>query len=291
MPVCLVLGASGQIGRLLVPRLLDAGHEVLALSRQPRTSARAGLAWLAGDLNAAMPDLPRVAAILSLGPLDGLAKWLAGAGLAGAPRLIAFGSMSVLAKRDSPDPAERALVARLHAGEQAVIAAADRRGMPWTILRPTLVYGAGLDRSLTPLARLGQRLRVFPVVPGASGLRQPVHAGDLAEACIATLDSAASHGQTYALGGGERLAFSAMLARVRASLGVASVPLPLPIGAARLALPLLRLVRGSSVPGPAAVARLRSDLIADDTPARSDFGWAPRAFMPEVSTWREQPLP
>ncbi len=291
MAVCLVLGASGQIGRLLVPRLLDAGHEVLALSRSARASSRERLVWLAGDLYAGMPDMPPVDAIFSLGPLDGLARWLGTARFAASPRLIAFGSMSAVSKRDSRDAGERALAARLLAGEQAVIDAAGQRGMCWTILRPTLIYGAGLDRSLTPLAHLGMRLRVLPSLPTAVGLRQPVHADDLASACLATWTCAASEGATYALGGGERLAFSAMLSRVRRSLGVRCAAVPLPITALRLALPLLRLVRGTPEPARAAIDRLRCDLVADDARARDDFGWQPRAFTPDPSTWRIATLP
>ena len=207
-PRALVIGGSGQIGRFLVPQLLESGHDVLALSRVQRTSSRPHLEWLQGDVFSAMPALPELDLIFSLGPLNGFAEWLARTKLQGSPRLVAFGSMSASSKRDSTDPAERALSETLRRGEQALALAAGSAGLAWTLLRPTLIYGAGLDRSLTPLARLGARWHVFPGLRGASGLRQPVHAEDLATVCRSVASRDVSIGRSFDVGGGERLSFA-----------------------------------------------------------------------------------
>lgn len=288
-PVSLVLGASGAIGRFLLPRLLRAEHRVFALSRKPQTEVPR-LHWLTGDLFAAVPGLPRLDAIFSLGPLDGLAHWLAQAHFSGHPCVIAFGSTSIHSKRNSPDPDERALVERLQQAENAMIAAAAQRGCAWTLLRPTLIYGAGLDRSLTPLARAGMRWRVFPRLPDAVGLRQPVHAEDLASVCIRALHSARGTGRRYTLGGAERLSFYAMLERVRRSLPVATLPLPLPLAAARVAVAGARALGWRQLTV-MSVARLQTDLIADNAAAESDLGWTPRSFEPDESCWSPPSLP
>jgi nucleoside-diphosphate-sugar epimerase len=290
MTVSLVAGASGAIGRFLLPRLLAAGHEVIALSRVARTSADPRLRWIVGDLDRAASGLPACDAVFSLGPLDAFARWFAGGAIDGRPRVVAIGSMSLETKRDSPDAGERALAARLDAAERGLRAAAEARGSACTLLRPTLIYGAGLDRSLSPIARFAQRWRVFPRLPAATGLRQPVHADDLAAACLAVAGSARAAGRTYALGGGERLAFDAMLARVQASLPVRTLPLPLPLAPVRGAFALTRAV-GLHPPHAAALARLRKDLLADDAAAAADFAWSPRAFRPDAAAWRPAPLP
>jgi hypothetical protein len=106
-------------------------------------------------------------AIVSFGPMDGLAAWLALQERVVARGLVATSSMSAVSKRDSPVEADRALSARLRAGEAAVIAQCERLGIAWTILRPTMIYGAGLDRNLTPVARMARRTRVLPM-PQAS---------------------------------------------------------------------------------------------------------------------------
>lgn len=284
VPVALVVGASGAIGRFLLPRLLDCGYEVIALSRLPRASANPRLRWIVGDLHASLPQLPAFDVLVSLGPLDAFARWLAQAHIAGAPRIVALGSMSIDTKRDSDDADERALAARLQQAEQQLIAAADARASRWTLFRPTLIYGAGVDRSLTPIARFALRWRVFPLLGGAQGLRQPVHAQDLASACMSALDRERTAGRIYALGGGEQLTFAAMLARVRASLPVRSLPLPIPLGVVRVLLRIGRqLGLGSRHAG--AIDRLDRNLVADNTAAGVDFDWAPRSFHPDARAW------
>lgn len=281
----LVLGGSGQIGRFLIPKLLGNGHDVVALSRSPRNSGDRRLRWIQGDLFSSTPETGPLETIISLGPLDGLAGWLARTEFAGRPRIVALGSMSALSKRDSAHAGERALAETLHRGERELARIAQQKGLEWTLLRPTLIYGAGLDRSLSPLARLGMRWRVFPRILAASGLRQPVHADDLADACLAALRIPSARGQTFDLGGGERLRFDEMLARVRESLPNATLSVPLPIPFLRLTLHLARLLPRWRGITSQAIERLRTDLLADDRPARKRLGWSPRPFRPDAATW------
>src|SRR6185436_3682993 len=76
MAKLLIFGASGQIGEFLLQRLLDAGHELVGVSRVAR-AARERLQWLTGDLDRELPPPPHCDAIFSLGPLDRFAAWFA----------------------------------------------------------------------------------------------------------------------------------------------------------------------------------------------------------------------
>ena len=266
-----VFGASGQIGRFLLPRLAADAASVRAISRYPRDRSE-GVTWLRGALPDAVPALTATDALISLGPLDAFAAWLECTPPAGAARVVATSSMSAASKAASPDPGERALAARLRDAEQRLAARCDALGAAWTVLRPTLIYGTGIDRSLAPLARRAGRWRVFPL-PAGSGLRQPVHAEDVALAVLAALDRPQSAGQVIPLGGGERLTAAAMFARVRAALPVATLPLPLPRAALRTAARLLPRLRGP-------LGRLDQDLVADNAAAERLLGLAPRAFTP-----------
>ncbi|MBN8726722.1 MAG: hypothetical protein J0H15_03340 [Xanthomonadales bacterium] len=287
MARCVVFGASGQIGRFLLPALAAAGHEVLAISRQPRDAGH-GVHWREGNLDTGVPALGAPEVLFSLGPLDAFARWFERGPELRPRRIIAFGSMSIDSKRGSADAAERELVDRLQAAEATLATAAAARGAQLTLFRPTLIYGAGLDRSLAPIARFACRWRVFPLLPAASGLRQPVHAEDLAGACMAVLDLPQAFGRTYALGGGERLGFAAMLERLRAALPVRTLPLPLPLGLLRRGL-RAGAALGLPSAGEAALARLRLDLVADHSAAVADFGWAPRPFRPAPAGWQVPP--
>ncbi|GAB3024462.1 NAD-dependent epimerase/dehydratase family protein [Oleiagrimonas citrea] len=265
-----VFGASGSIGRFLLPQLREAGDAFTAVSRQPRDDD-AG-AWIRGTLPDGVPALPEVDAVVCLGPLDHFVAWLERATLAGTPRIVAMSSMSAESKREAPLDAERALAARLRDAEARLAATCERRGLRWTVLRATLIYGDGRDRSLTPLAQRAMRWRVFPL-PAGRGLRQPVHAQDLAAAVFAALHVENAPDRVLEAGGGERLSAHQMFARVRAGLPRWTLPLPVPRLALRLAARLSPRVRG-------AVARLDEDLVADNRELERRLGVKPRDFRP-----------
>jgi nucleoside-diphosphate-sugar epimerase len=274
--IALVLGASSQIGHCLLPLLQAEGIEVLALSRQSVRGAPADVRWLQGALPAPLPPLPPLRYVFSSGPLDALAAWLPTAPLAVGARVLATSSMSALSKQDSPLAAERALSARLRGAEQALAQICAQRGVGCTVLRPTLIYGVGRDRSLTPLARRARRTRVF-ALPQGRGLRQPVHAADVARALLVAALRAQPLDALLEFGGGERLSAAQMFARVRASLPFATLGVPLPRALLVLAAlhPALR--------GP--ITRLDQDLIADNARAVAALGVTPRAFRPDACCW------
>ena len=282
----LVFGASGQIGQSLIPQLLKRGDGVLALSRSVRSTRRENLEWIRGDVFAAMPALAEVDVIFSLGPLDGFSEWLAKAQIKGCPRIVAVGSMSAESKCESNDPAERALAQTLRLAQERLANTAAVKGFKWTLLRPTMIYGGGQDRNLTLLARLGSQTHLFPKLFGATGLRQPVHVNDLARACLVAASTDEASRRSFDLGGGERLPFSLMLDRVRASLETVVVPVPIPLTFVRAASALARLNRRWRGVGRGAISRLCVDLVADDDAARAVLNWTPRGFLPDANTWR-----
>lgn len=283
----LVTGATSQIGYFLLPMLdghalascaADAGRrQVTALSRHQPACPLRHVRWL----QAALPDGPMIdtplRAAASFGPIDAFAAWLETAPLDASPRVVATSSMSAESKRDSKVAAERAIAQRLREGEQRLIDVCERRGVAWTILRPTLIYGAGLDRSLTPIAKRALRSRVF-AYPDAPGLRQPVHAQDVAHAALRALETEAAGGCTISIGGGERISAGEMFRRVRESLPVETLSLPLPVAPLRL---LSRL--HASLRGP--VSRLTADLVADNTVLTQRLGLQPRPFRPTAAAW------
>jgi nucleoside-diphosphate-sugar epimerase len=274
----LVFGLTGQLGDALRPRLAELGPGLVAVSRGGRPAEDA-IDWRVGMLQA-MPTLPGdIGTIVSLGPLDVFADWYAREAPAGATRVVAIGSTGILDKQDSPDADERALAARLAGAEAQLFAAATARGAAATVLRPTLLYGNGRDRSLTPLAALARRVRLLPLPGNARGLRQPVHVEDVAAAVLAALPAAATHGQAFDLPGGETLAFDAMVRRLLRAQAPWTTTLRVPTAVARHAAPLAQRL-GVAGFSPGALARMARDQVADAGPAAAAFGYAPRKFLP-----------
>lgn len=270
----LVCGASSQIGHFLLPGLVRAGVRVLALSRDPQPGI-AGVTWLRGALPHA-PAMTGVTAVCSFAPLDALAAWIGSEAVPKPERVIATGSMSAESKQASPVAAERGISRRLRDGEAALREACERRGIAWTIFRPTLIYGAARDRSLTPLARHAMRWRVFGL-PAGSGLRQPVHAEDIATAVMRALEGRADR-RVIQIGGGERLTAAEMFARVRRSLPVRTLPLPIPAPLIRIGARLVPAMRGP-------LTRLEQDLVADNSQLEHLLDVHPRGFAPDPSCW------
>lgn len=264
---CLLFGGSGLIGRHLLPRLHRQGVQVTAISRQNQV-ARDAVTWLCGWLPSGVPPVSMpFDSIICLGPLDNFSLWLQQAEVIGAPRIVAMSSMSAESKRDSPLAAERELAARLLAGEQRLLARCAQLGSACTILRATLIHG-GPEGSLEQLAARARRWHVFPVLCGR-GLRQPVHADDLALAVMAAVVRPQATG-VIAVGGGERMTTTAMFARTRRALARGALPLPIPGF-------LMGLRQGRQ----GMATRSREDLIADNTRVRALLGVEPRVFSPQ----------
>jgi nucleoside-diphosphate-sugar epimerase len=280
MKTALVFGASGQVGAPLLGRLAGAGWQVHAVSRQSRADAP-GVHWLRGDHDG-IDGLPKdVDAIFSCGPLDLFARWYASAPV-DAPRVVAFGSTSASSKQASSDEHERDLATRLLDAEALLFATGKRDGAAMTVLRPTLIYGVGRDQSLTRIATLAQRWGRFVLPRHANGLRQPVHVDDLAAAAWMACQSPDSHGRSYELPGGETLPYREMVRRVLACLhpppSLHELPLPMFRG-----VMVAAQARGIAVDlTPAALARMREDLVFDCDPAQRDFAFAPRMFTPDA---------
>jgi nucleoside-diphosphate-sugar epimerase len=276
----LVLGATSLIGRFLTPRLAALGLQSFSLSRRPAPQA----GWIVGDLadpdlSAVLPDAPTVLCLL---PIWHLPQALPALNSKGMKRLVCFSSTSVFTKAASPDAYERDIVRRLSDGEAAVQTFCEAHGVAWTILRPTLIYAEGQDQNISRLAGLIRRIGVLPLYGRGNGLRQPVHAADLAQAALAAAASAAAHNRAYDLPGGETLTYRQMAERVFEGLGRRPLILPAPEALWRAAFFLARPL----LPGATAQmgARMSEDLTFDGDAARADFGWSPRAFHPRFET-------
>lgn len=275
----MVLGATSLVGRHVLPRLVDARAVTLALSRDPPETLDDAVRWVRRDLTALGAEpLPFAATVLSLAPIWLLPQALPALQAAGMVRLLAFSSTSVAIKNRSRVAAERRVAERLAESEAAVTRFCEAHKVAWTILRPTLIYDEGRDGNVSRLAALADRFKVLPLAGRARGLRQPVHAEDLAWAAVAAAASPVAAGRAYDLPGGETLSYREMVERIFLGLDRAPRILPVPPPLWRLGLTLARrwLPGATSAMGD----RMGQNLTFDGEAAARDFGWAPRSFRP-----------
>jgi len=199
-------------------------------------------------------------------------------------RIIAFGSTSRFTKEASARPAERDVAQRLASSESDLAATCAQSSIAWTVLRPTLIYGAGRDRNVSAIARFVRRFGFFPLAGEGRGLRQPVHADDLARACLSALESPLTRNRAYNLIGGTTLSYRELVEAVFLSLGrrprLVRVPLPL----LRASLRVGSLLPGLRHLSPEMADRMDRDHRFDSEEARQDFGYAPRPFADPIDT-------
>ena len=273
----LVIGGTGVVGGYIVEHLARRGERPFVLSRSKQDTP--GIEWLRGDLTD--PDtlnLPAITTLYCTADAVLLAKILPQRFGPSLKRAVVFTSTSVMTKQDTEIEAERENLRQLAEAEQTIARACGQRGVGWTILRPTLIYNEGRDTNITPLSQLIRRFRFMPLVGGGPGLRQPVHAEELAIGAIAAAASPAAVNKFYSLPGAETISYQEMIGRIFDGLHLPRRMIPVPPVVWRMAFTLAHpLFPGANV---AMGIRMMKDMTFDAAPAVRDFGWNPRAFHP-----------
>jgi len=287
-PNIIILGASSLITPWLVKQLTDVNLGGQCYSRKQINYEDAdNFRWQKFDANCPADFNPQPKSIaITLLPL-----WLVPAllpQLSDCQQLIAFSTTSIFGKSTSSDPDEQKLVQKIRAAETEIIRMSTERKIPWTILRPTLIYDGFNDHNITAMAQFIRKWRILPVASPAKGLRQPVHAGDLATAVISTLGNTSSYNRSFNLGGGEIISYRKMVERVFHSLGLKPRIVPLPPNLIRLTYILLKLISAKG-PSAAMFMRMNQDLSYDLTDAQQRLNYVPRPFQPDFHRGQTSP--
>ena len=278
LPATGLLGARSLVGECVIPLLVEEGRQVFAFSRAASDrETESGVTWLHLDaLSTARP--PEIKDWLCVAPIWVLPLHFPLLEACGVHRVVALSSTSLFTKTNSSDPAENATAARLAEGEARLRTWAESRGVEWVVLRPTLIYGLGRDKNIAEIARFIRRFGFFPLLGKAMGLRQPVHAEDVAGACFAALKSPLAANRAYNVSGGEALAYREMVSRVFAVLQKRPRLVTIPRVIFRMAVASLRLFPRYRHWSAAMAERMNRDLVFDHAEAARDLGYAPRPF-------------
>lgn len=252
----LLTGATGTVGKALLPQLVERGEDVRALVRDPRrlgrhrVDVRIALGDLAemGDARTRRQALRGVKTVIHLAAairdqasasveeLNGLAtaRLLNTAERSGVERFIFFSAIGATEFQRTRFFRAKALA------EDAVA----RSPLETTVFAPSIVY----DRH-DPWVTLTRRMALLPVLPivGAGDAEyEPIWAQDVARCVIADLDREGDSKRRYELAGPERLTYEEMSRVIAWSVDrrrrIASIPSNL----VRLGLNGVRRVAGDS---------------------------------------------
>jgi nucleoside-diphosphate-sugar epimerase len=268
-----VIGASGPTGSLVLSALAARGVKAVAFSRsQRRDPARE---WREIALRTSAQDrIPLWAATISV---TALREHFPAMLSYGAKRVVTLSSTSAVTKVASSSQQEVRMVRALLDAENAFIHWAGANGIEWIILRPTMIYGLGLDYNLTRIARLIERFGFFPLLGEARGRRQPVHYEDFA-ACFVLALTAPTANRIYDVSGGEVLEYREMIRRVFEALGRRPITPHVPAWLYRVVISAVRHLPPFSGLTPEVADRMGTDMVFDNSPARADLGYSPRPF-------------
>ncbi len=298
MSTVLVTGATGFVGRALVPALLGLGHRVISAVRPNHESIGAGTeARMIGDIG---PDtdwrdvLDGVEAVVHLAArvhvmvetsqdpealyrqtnVEGTRRLAIEAAAAGVKRLVFLSTVKVNGEQTPGDPfteADRPRPAGPYArskwaAEEALTEVAAKTGIEIIILRPPLVYGEGVGGNFLSLLKL---CRSAPPLPfsAVENARSLIYLGNLVAAIAAALEHPAAAGKTFLVRDGEDLSTPELIRRTAAALGRPARLFPLPLYFVRL----LARITGKS----AAIERLLGSLRVDDGKIRRELDWTP----------------
>jgi nucleoside-diphosphate-sugar epimerase len=260
----LVTGASGFIGRAVVSTLAAAGHEVRAAVRRPTAppfplgvepvlhgDLEAGVEWR--TLVAGMDFVVHLAGIAHGGSgiapgrydrvnRDATAQLADAARAGGIKRLIFVSSIRaqtgpaadrILTEADEPRPADP-----YGRSKFAAETALRDSGVPFTVLRPVLVYGPGVKGNLRRL--IAAAALPVPLPFGAfTNRRSLLGVQNLAVAIAHLLRHAAASGETYLVADTQALSLADMIAAMRRGLGRSPGLISVPPTLVRFALAAL----------------------------------------------------
>jgi nucleoside-diphosphate-sugar epimerase len=275
-----IVGATSSVGRFLAERFQASGIAFHAIGRQTRRVKRYHVHSFDDALNRFDPPIKAAGAVINCAPLPIIDRVMDIADCLQAKRIIAFGSTGRFSKTVSSSPIEQSFVNQQIQAEQRFEALSRQRGIAWTLFRPTMIYGGGSDLNVAFIGSFIRKFGFFPVPQGARGLRQPVHADDLARACLAALTCRRTFARAYDLGGADRLTYPELVERIFRALNKRPMIVPLPLQIFKLMVGVVRKVRRYRFINADMVDRMLVDLIADNSDAVGDFGYSPRRFFP-----------
>ena len=230
----LITGGTGFIGKECALALKAAGHAVTILARS-QTAGKplesAGYRFAIGDL--AIPESLRAALV----GIDAIVHCV---GIILEPTGVTFESVVVDGTRHLLDACNSAhitkfvyisalgtrpnAVSRYHKTKWQAEEMISASGIPYTIFRPSVVYGKG-DKFINTF----MKMPVLVLPGGGKGLFQPTYVKDLAQMVVSSMQNPNATNATLDAGGPDTLTYEKMMKTSLRIKGVKRIAVPSPM--------------------------------------------------------------
>ncbi|UJP05253.1 MAG: NAD-dependent epimerase/dehydratase [Nitrosomonas sp.] len=279
-----LLGATSLVGERLITALIRHHWQITAFTRRPITPDKIHspqISWQqltctdATRSDTAQLPIPYWICMAPIWVLPDYFDFLVTRGIR---RIVVLSSTSRFTKNASSNPQERALARKLSHGEALLQTWANSHTIEYIILRPTLIYGYGRDKNITEIAKFIRRFGFFPLLGAADGLRQPIHADDVAFACLTAIRALNLKNRSYNLAGGEILPYRDMVKRIFERLGRRPCMPEIPLRLFQLAVGVVKRLPRYRHLSSTMAERMNQHLQFDYSEAQQHLNFHPRAF-------------
>lgn len=285
--VVFVTGASGFVGGHLVRSLVAAGHRVRCLARSEKARSvlqPLGVEIIDGDIT----DRESLSGVVDAGAfvvhlvgiieerggatfqkvhVDGTANLLAEAAQAKAGHVLFQSALGANGDSWSAYLKTKAMAEDL----------VRESGIPWTILRPSLIIGPWDGFTL----KLAEMVRLSPVlpIPGRGDARfQPLYIKDWVRCSMKVLDEPSRHQALFEIGGPEHLTYEEIVVTLAAVMGHRRPVVHVPMGLMKLGAAFLDRALPSPPVTPDQLRLLEQDNTTDPDAVERNFGFTPMRF-------------
>jgi uncharacterized protein YbjT (DUF2867 family) len=288
----LITGATGYIGRHLVPRLVQSGERPRCLVRDVK---RAAALLPAGQVEFAQGDTTQAATLAEalqgvdtvvhgafitadhkqssgnhyeVTNVQGTANLIRAAREASVTRII---EMSGLGTR--PDKPGTYMQGRYQAEHML-----KESGLDWTIIQPSVLFGkdAPFIKGLADLIRTSP---VVPLIGGGKMLFQPIYVEDVVTVVLKVLqEPERTNHKTFTIGGPEYYTFTQIIDALLHAMHKNRVKVPAPLPLIGLGAAVLEAVLPRPPLTKAAMTLFTFDNVTDINAVERDFGFTPMAF-------------
>lgn len=165
-----------------------------------------------------------------------------------------------------------------------------KSGLPYTILRPSLILGRQVGRRDSKLmARYIELIKTRPKVPllgGGKNLLQPVFIGDLSNAISKVALSPDMTGKTLEIGGAEVLSMQELVSKLMDAIGKRKPLQPVPPALANILASVLELVQSVPMVSKDQVKLSTTDNICRDNALENQLALTPTPLAKALATYR-----
>jgi NADH dehydrogenase len=197
---------------------------------------------------------------------DGTANVVAEAQKSNVSQLVYVSSASVVYPRRTPYAESKLQAERI----------VEESGLPYSIVRPTLVYEQGGGQELMMFLAYLRRFPIVPFIGAGAALKRPVWSEDIVDGLLRLASTPVARGKTYNFSGSEAISMRELAELLLLHHGGSRPFVHLPVWLCRALAALLARVTKRPPLTASAIAGIINDANLDPAEAMRDLGYAPR---------------